>query len=208
MNYRIEKDTMGEVKVDPSKYWGAQTQRSIENFKIGNNRFNREMIRAFGILKKAAAITNYELNKLIDLRQTDINTLNQKINSLKKEGQVDLSKKDIEGLFKFESKRDYWTPKLQALADLTPKEMVIEELEFDKGKLNITAITRIEEGVKEFDVVEKFMNTIKADPNFQDSFQNIKFINSFRQTIQNQQTFTFKIQAKLKKTKLFFLPIF
>ncbi len=143
--------------------------------------------------------TNYELNKLIDSRENDIKALNQKINSLKKEGQVDLSKKDIEGLFKFESKRDYWTPKLQALADLTPKEMVIEELEFDKGKLNITAITRIEEGVKEFDVVEKFMNTIKADPNFQDSFQNIKFINSFRQTIQNQQTFTFKIQAKLKK---------
>ena len=43
------------------------------------------------------------------------------------------------------------------------------------------------------------MNTIKEDANFKDSFQNIKFINSFRQTIQNQQTFTFKIQAKLKK---------
>ncbi len=143
--------------------------------------------------------TNYELNKLIDSRENDIKALNQKINSLKKEGQVDLSKKDIEGLFKFESKRNYWTPKLQALADLTPKEMVIEELEFDKGKLNITAITRIEEGVKEFDVVEQFMNTIKQDPNFKDSFQNIKFINSFRQTIQNQETFTFKIQAKLKK---------
>tara|TARA_X000001036_G_scaffold362793_1_gene346465 strand:- start:2170 stop:2775 length:606 start_codon:yes stop_codon:yes gene_type:complete len=143
--------------------------------------------------------TNYELNKLIDSRENDIKALNQKINSLKKEGQVDLSKKDIEGLFKFESKRNYWTPKLQALADLTPKEMVIEELEFDKGKLNITAITRIEEGVKEFDVVERFMNTIKEDPNFKDSFQNIKFINSFRQTIQNQETFTFKIQAKLKK---------
>tara|TARA_Y100000996_G_scaffold377186_1_gene329059 strand:+ start:451 stop:1056 length:606 start_codon:yes stop_codon:yes gene_type:complete len=143
--------------------------------------------------------TNYELNKIIDSRENDIKTLNQKINSLKKEGQVDLSKKDIEGLFKFESKRNYWTPKLQALADLTPKEMVIEELEFDKGKLNITAITRIEEGVKEFDVVEQFMNTIKEDPNFKDSFQNIKFINSFRQTIQNQETFTFKIQAKLKK---------
>ena len=143
--------------------------------------------------------TNYELNKLIDSRENDINRLNNKINSLKKEGQVDLSKKDIEGLFKFESKRNYWTPKLQALADLTPKEMVIEELEFDKGKLNITAITRIEEGVKEFDVVQEFMNTIKEDPNFKDSFQDIKFINSFRQNIQNQKTFTFKVQAKLKK---------
>ncbi len=143
--------------------------------------------------------TNHELNKLIDARENDIASLNEKITSLKKEGQVDLSKKDIEGLFKFESKRNYWTPKLQALADLTPKEMVIEELEFDKGKLNITAITRIEEGVKEFDVVEQFMNLIKQDPNFEENFKDIKFINSFRQRIQNQETFTFKVQAKLKK---------
>ena len=188
------------------KYIKINLNQVVSRFQMEEMVLNRNRtymaaaaIFCFVCLFSFMSYTNYELNKLIDLRQTDINTLNQKINSLKKEGQVDLSKKDIEGLFKFESKRDYWTPKLQALADLTPKEMVIEELEFDKGKLNITAITRIEEGVKEFDVVEKFMNTIKADPNFQDSFQNIKFINSFRQTIQNQQTFTFKIQAKLKK---------
>jgi Tfp pilus assembly protein PilN len=188
------------------KYIKINLNQVVSRFQMEEMMLNRNRtymaaaaIFCFVCLFSFMSYTNYELNKLIDLRQADINTLNQKINSLKKEGQVDLSKKDIEGLFKFESKRDYWTPKLQALADLTPKEMVIEELEFDKGKLNITAITRIEEGVKEFDVVEKFMNTIKADPNFQDSFQNIKFINSFRQTIQNQQTFTFKIQAKLKK---------
>ena len=188
------------------KYIKINLNQVVSRFQMEEMMLNRNRtymaaaaIFCFVCLFSFMSYTNYELNKLIDLRQADINTLNQKINSLKKEGQVDLSKKDIEGLFKFESKRNYWTPKLQALADLTPKEMVIEELEFDKGKLNITAITRIEEGVKEFDVVEKFMNTIKADPNFQDSFQNIKFINSFRQTIQNQQTFTFKIQAKLKK---------
>tara|TARA_B100000530_G_scaffold215026_1_gene137966 strand:+ start:297 stop:902 length:606 start_codon:yes stop_codon:yes gene_type:complete len=188
------------------KYIKINLNQVVSRFQMEEMMLNRNRtymaaaaIFCFVCLFSFMSYTNYELNKLIDLRQTDINTLNQKINSLKKEGQVDLSKKDIEGLFKFESKRNYWTPKLQALADLTPKEMVIEELEFDKGKLNITAITRIEEGVKEFDVVEKFINTIKEDPNFQDSFQNIKFINSFRQTIQNQQTFTFKIQAKLKK---------
>ena len=188
------------------KYIKINLNQVVSRFQMEEMVLNRNRtymaaaaIFCFVCLFSFMSYTNYELNKLIDLRQTDINTLNQKINSLKKEGQVDLSKKDIEGLFKFESKRDYWTPKLQALADLTPKEMVIEELEFDKGKLNITAITRIEEGVKEFDVVEKFMNTIKEDANFKDSFQNIKFINSFRQTIQNQQTFTFKIQAKLKK---------
>lgn len=61
MDYRIEKDTMGEVKVPADKYWGAQTQRSLNNFKIGNDKMPIEIVRAFAILKKAAALTNLEL---------------------------------------------------------------------------------------------------------------------------------------------------
>ena len=64
MNYRIEKDTMGEIEVPTDKYYGAQTARSLMNFKIGGDRFPRELIRALGILKKAAAITNKELGTL------------------------------------------------------------------------------------------------------------------------------------------------
>lgn len=65
MAYRIETDSLGEVKVEDSKYWGAQTQRSLENFKIGHDYFPREMIRALGVLKKSAAKANFELG-LID----------------------------------------------------------------------------------------------------------------------------------------------
>ncbi|MBX3254790.1 MAG: class II fumarate hydratase [Chitinophagaceae bacterium] len=66
MNYRIEKDTMGEVKVPADAYFGAQTQRSIDNFKIAQdiNRMPKEIIRAFAYLKKAAAITNLEAGVL------------------------------------------------------------------------------------------------------------------------------------------------
>jgi fumarate hydratase class II len=64
MTTRVEKDTMGEVKVDSSKYWGAQTQRSLLNFPIGEDRFPREMIRALGVLKKSAALVNQDLKKL------------------------------------------------------------------------------------------------------------------------------------------------
>lgn len=62
MEYRIEKDTMGEVKVPADAYYGAQTQRSIDNFKIAQdiNRMPKEIIKAFAYLKKAAAVTNYE----------------------------------------------------------------------------------------------------------------------------------------------------
>ncbi len=64
MEYRIEKDTMGEMKVPADKYWAAQTQRSLENFRIGGEVMPREITRAFGILKKAAALANHALGKL------------------------------------------------------------------------------------------------------------------------------------------------
>jgi fumarate hydratase class II len=66
MEFRIEKDTMGEVKVLAGVYWGAQTQRSIENFKIAAdiNRMPKEIIAAFAYLKKAAALTNFDAGVL------------------------------------------------------------------------------------------------------------------------------------------------
>ncbi len=64
MEYRIEHDTMGEVKVPAGKYWGAQTQRSVENFPIGGERMPQEVLRAFAILKKAAAQVNVRLGRL------------------------------------------------------------------------------------------------------------------------------------------------
>lgn len=66
MEYRIERDTMGEVRVPADKYWGAQTQRTLENFRIGTDRFRMplEIIRAYGMLKKAAARANLELGEL------------------------------------------------------------------------------------------------------------------------------------------------
>ncbi|MGD8307260.1 MAG: class II fumarate hydratase, partial [Ignavibacteria bacterium] len=71
MDYRIEKDTMGEVKVPSNMYYGAQTARSLMNFKIGGERFPREIIRALGILKKAAALINKELG-LISKEKADL----------------------------------------------------------------------------------------------------------------------------------------
>jgi fumarate hydratase class II len=64
MNFRKEHDTMGVVEVPADKYWGAQTQRSKDNFKIGGQRMPHEIIEAFAILKKGAALANYELKVL------------------------------------------------------------------------------------------------------------------------------------------------
>ena len=64
MEFRIERDSMGEMEVPADKYWGAQTERSKRNFKIGVERMPDEIIEAFAILKKAAAMANYKLGKL------------------------------------------------------------------------------------------------------------------------------------------------
>lgn len=64
MQYRTERDTMGEVQVESSRYWGSQTQRSLENFPIGGETMPIELIRALGIIKRAAAIANHRLGLL------------------------------------------------------------------------------------------------------------------------------------------------
>ncbi|WP_106767359.1 class II fumarate hydratase [Paenibacillus faecalis] len=68
MDYRIEKDTLGEIKVPADKLWAAQTQRSLENFRIGTEKMPIEIIRAFAILKKSAAIANAKLGKLDQIK--------------------------------------------------------------------------------------------------------------------------------------------
>jgi fumarate hydratase class II len=70
MDYRIESDSFGEMKVPKDKYWGAQTQRSLENFKISSEKMPMEIIRAFAVLKKSAALVNNKLG-LLDKKTSD-----------------------------------------------------------------------------------------------------------------------------------------
>ena len=67
MSQRIESDSMGEIEVRSDRYWGAQTARSLTNFKIGGEKMPTELIRALGVVKKAAAEANAELGELDDV---------------------------------------------------------------------------------------------------------------------------------------------
>ncbi|QQK08684.1 class II fumarate hydratase [Miniphocaeibacter halophilus] len=79
MDYRIEKDSMGELKVPADKYWGAQTQRSYNNFEIGTEKMPVEIIDSFAILKKACAITNNKLGILSDEKKDFISKASDEI---------------------------------------------------------------------------------------------------------------------------------
>ncbi len=91
MDYRIEKDSMGELKVPSSKYWGAQTQRSYENFKIGIEKMPIEIIDAFAVLKKACAITNNKLGILSDEKKDIIDKVTDEILNGKLDGNFPLA---------------------------------------------------------------------------------------------------------------------
>ena len=78
-NTRTEFDSMGSIEVPTEAYWGAQTQRSLHHFAIGQDKMPKELIKAFGILKKAAAMTNHALGLLSENKMNLIN-----LNSFKK----------------------------------------------------------------------------------------------------------------------------
>lgn len=74
MQYRTEKDTIGEIQVEANKMWGAQTQRSVQNFAIGTERMPHEVVMAFAELKKAAAKANHKLGKLSEAKMQAISS--------------------------------------------------------------------------------------------------------------------------------------
>ena len=63
-DYRVEEDSLGEMRVPADAYWGAQTQRAVENFPVSGLTFGRRFVRALGVVKKAAAEANHELGLL------------------------------------------------------------------------------------------------------------------------------------------------
>lgn len=91
MEYRTEHDSMGEVQVPVDKYWGTQTQRSYENFKIGMEKIPVEVIKAFAILKKSAAVANFRLGKMPEGQKNCITKVCDEILTGKLEGNFPLA---------------------------------------------------------------------------------------------------------------------
>ncbi|PID47044.1 MAG: fumarate hydratase, class II [Proteobacteria bacterium] len=90
MKYRVEKDTMGEMKVPNEKYWAAQTQRSVENFPIGNEKMPKEVIGGFAYLKQACALVNNDLKRLDDTKTKAISEACEEVLKGKLEGNFPL----------------------------------------------------------------------------------------------------------------------
>ena len=141
---------------------------------------------------------NSRMQYVIDERNNTIDTIIADTAKLKSSGQINLSKKDINNLYKVESKRIFWTEKLIALSKITPDDMAITKIEFKGKKLNISAISNIGSGEKEFTVVENFMKKIDLNNEFNKDFKDIKFDFLDKEKTKNDELLKFKDVAKLR----------
>ena len=141
---------------------------------------------------------NNKLNFIIEERNNTIKDIKIKTEELTSKGKINLSKKDIDNLYKLESKRIYWADKLLELSKITPEDMAITRFEFKGKKLNISAIANLDSEDKEFTVVENFMKMIDENSKFNNDFKDIKFGFLDKDFAKKQELLSFKIEAKLK----------
>tara|TARA_Y100001970_G_scaffold195039_1_gene237043 strand:- start:1274 stop:1843 length:570 start_codon:yes stop_codon:yes gene_type:complete len=142
--------------------------------------------------------TNYRLNYVISSRMDTIAKIKEDTEKLRKGGKINLSKRDIKTLNKFEDNRMFWAPKLIALSEITPDDMAITDIEFENKRLRISAVSSLSKGQKEFSVVEDFMSKIEENEEFNKDFKDIKFDELEKAVVRNQEILSFRIEGRLK----------
>ncbi|MDB3868778.1 hypothetical protein N9263_01795 [Candidatus Marinimicrobia bacterium] len=188
-----------------NKFIAINLNQTVNRFQLEEMKLERTRWIIFGAISFIMVglsvwflILNSSSNSLISSRQVIIDEIKTEINELKKEGQINLAKKNIESLYKLENERVFWVNKLQTLADITPINMAITELEFSKKKFSISAVTRLGDDSKEFDVIEYFIELLKENEYFSKDFTSIKFSSSERINSRGNEIFTFKVDCLLK----------
>ena len=188
-----------------NKFISIDLNQTVNRFQLEEIKLERTRWIIFSIISTFLVglsvwffILNLSSNSLINARERIIAKINTEIDQLKEEGQINLSKKDIESLYKLENERIFWTNKLQTLADITLINMAITALEFNKKKFSISAVTRLGDDSKEFDVIETFIESLKENEHFSKDFTSIKFSNSERINSRGTEIFTFKVDCLLK----------
>ena len=142
-----------------------------------------------------------DLTRLVDARNDRITNVKNQIDALKEDEGIDLSKADIESLYDWKSNRILWADKLNILSEITPDHMAITEINYQNDRVTITAVSRVFTDLKDFNVIENFINTLKGNEIFNNDFIDIKFLSSDRFISRGQEVLTFRIEANSKNTK-------
>ena len=156
---------------------------------------------AFIILLGWFISINISMNNLIDARKDTITDIIEKTDQLKKDGQINLAKSDIESLYDIEQQRVIWSTKLKELTKIIPDDMTILNVHFKQKRLVISAIARLYPEVKAFTIIEKFINVLESNPEFSKYFSSTELKRSQLDKSQGQEFLFFEVELKLNKKK-------
>ena len=179
LNQTINKAVLAEMKKEQSRW-------------IMSGSIFLLLVISFGFLMSL----NGSLATLVEKREERIDKIISDTKSLKKEG-IDLSKNDIESYYDFENNRIFWSDKLQKLSVITPEYMAITEINYNNGRMVISAVSQINPDEKDFKVIDRFVNLLKDTEEFNSDFVEIKFQNSERIVSRNMEVLFFQVFAKI-----------
>lgn len=170
----------------------ARWRRRRQNIVIG------VFFIIFVLLSLYTFANHQALGDIIKTKQDKIAEIDRRLHELEKTGK-NISKSDVLTLARMEKERFLWASKLKALADILPNDVALTLLEFDRGQLRIKAISKIMPDEKEFDKVSEFMNMLKSTPFFYREFTNIRFSESHRVRIEDQEILSITITCTIEK---------
>ena len=179
LNQTINKAVLAEMKKEQSRW-------------IMSGSIFLLLVILFGFLMSL----NGSLATLVEKREKRIDKIISDTKAIKKEG-IDLSKNDIESYYDFENNRIFWSDKLQKLSVITPEYMAITEINYNNGRMVISAVSQINPDEKDFKVIDRFVNLLKDTEEFYSDFVEIKFQSSERIVSRGMEVLSFQVYAKI-----------
>jgi Tfp pilus assembly protein PilN len=167
-------------------------------------RVRRQERRAFLVLALFAIVfivlgglswaQNEAINDVIRSREAKLERIRFEIDSLKREG-TKVSKDDVMALARLEGERFLWARRLEKLAEVLPPDMALTGLDYQNKIFTIRCIARVDTGVKEFEVISKFIELLKSTPEFRQGMFEIRFDQSLRKVVENQDVLLFSVEC-------------
>lgn len=173
----------------------ARWRKRRENLTIGL------FIVLFAVLSLYIYRNHQALGAVIQAKEKQIQEIDKRLEEMQRTGK-NISKSDVLTLARMEKERFLWATKLKALADILPQDVILTLLEFNNRQLRIKAISKIMADEKEFDKVAQLMDMLKSTPFFYREFSNIRFTESHRVKVEDQEILAITIECSIEKTAL------
>jgi Tfp pilus assembly protein PilN len=137
---------------------------------------------------------NEAINDVVKSRQNKLDRIRFELDSLKREG-TKVSKDDVQALARLEGERFLWSRRLEKLAEILPAEMAVTGLEYQNKVFTIRCMASVDTGVKEFEIISKFIEVLKSTPEFRQGMFEIRFDQSLRKLVEDEDVLLFSVEC-------------